>query len=82
MMRKPICRGLRIGVAVIAWGTTVAFVEAGAENEIGHATRQLEERIELQLELMERFGAPVVPCDPTPARSHEEPIESWELVDV
>jgi hypothetical protein len=82
MMRKPIPRWLRAGFAVAAWAATLAVVEAGSENEIGRSTRQVEQRIELQLELMERFGAPTPPMDPTPARSHEESIEPWELVGV
>jgi hypothetical protein len=82
MLRKPIARWLRVGLAAVTWGATVLVVEAGAENEIGQATRQVEERIELQLELMDRFGAPTPPPDPAPARSHEEPIEPWELVGV
>ncbi|HEX3769629.1 MAG TPA: hypothetical protein VHV30_02135 [Polyangiaceae bacterium] len=82
MMRKPIPRWLRIGLAGAVWALTVIGVEAGSENEIGKGTRQLEQRIELQLELMERFGAPTPPVDPTPARSHEESIEPWELVGV
>jgi hypothetical protein len=83
MLRKPIPRWLRVGFAAAAWAVAVSVVEAGSENEIGHDARQLEQRIELQLELMERFGAPAAPSsDPTPARSHEEPIEPWELVGV
>jgi hypothetical protein len=87
MMRKPIAypRGrawLRVSLALVAWAATVFVVEAASENEIGKSTRQREQRIELQLELMERFGAPTPPVDPTPARSHEEAIEPWELVGV
>jgi hypothetical protein len=82
MLRKPIPRWLRVGLAMAAWTVTVFAVEAVSENEIGKSTRQLEQRIELQLELMERFGAPSAPVDPTPARSHEESIEPWELVGV
>jgi hypothetical protein len=82
MMRKPIPRWLRIGFAAATWAVTVSVVEAGSENEIGRNARELEQRIELQLELMDRFGAPTPSSDPTPARSHEEPIEPWELVGV
>jgi hypothetical protein len=82
MLRKPIPRWLRVAVAVASWAVTVSVVEAAAENEIGRDTRRLEERLEQQLELMERFGAPTPPSDPTPARSHEESIEPWELVGV
>jgi hypothetical protein len=82
MMRKPIPRWLRIGFAAATWAVTVSVVAAGSENEIGHNARELEQRIELQLELMDRFGAPTPSSEPTPARSHEEPIEPWELVGV
>jgi hypothetical protein len=96
MIRKPIAttssaiaagrdRGLRhwlrVAVAAASWAATVGIVEAAAQSEIGRTARQLEERIELQLRLMERvrFTAP----DPPPIeRSHEEPIEPWELVGV
>ena len=62
MMRNSIAypRGkawLRVSLALVAWAATVFIVEAASENEIGKSTRQREQRIELQLELMERFGA-------------------------
>jgi hypothetical protein len=82
MFRKPIPRWLRVAVAGASWAVTVSVVEAGSENEIGRGARELEQRIELQLELMDRFGAPTPPSDPTPERSHEESIEPWELVGV
>jgi hypothetical protein len=85
MRRKPIARWLRASVAVATWAATVALVEASAESEIGHSARQLEERIELQLRTMDRGRAiapqPDQPREP-PTRSHEEPIEPWELVGV
>ena len=82
MRRKPIARWLRVGLAAATWAATVAIVEASAEGEIGRTARQLEERIELQLRSMDR-GRPAAPePDPVPQRSHEEPIEPWELVGV
>jgi hypothetical protein len=82
MRRKPIGRWLRAGVAAATWAATVALVEASAESEIGHTARQLEERIELQLRSMDRGRAVAPPPDRAPERSHEEPIEPWELVGV
>jgi hypothetical protein len=68
-------------MAVATWAATVCIVEAAAQAEIGRTARQLEERIELQLRLMERVRAPV-PEPRAPERSHEESIEPWELVGV
>jgi hypothetical protein len=82
MRRKPIARWLRVGIAVATWAATVALVEASAEREIGRTARQLEERIELQLRLMERGHAAAPVPDPPPRRSHDESIEPWELVGV
>jgi hypothetical protein len=81
MRRKPISRWLRVGVAAAAWAATVVAVQCAAERDIGKSPRQLEERIELQLRLMER--GPVAPLPPqAPERSHEDSIEPWELVGV
>jgi hypothetical protein len=82
MRRKPVARWVRVAVAAATWAATVVAVEAAAESDIGRTRRQLEERIELQLRLMDR-GHPAVPSrDPVPERSHEESIEPWELVGV
>lgn len=82
MRRKPVARWVRVAVAAATWAATVVAVEAAAESDIGRTRRQLEERIELQLRLMDR-GHPTVPSrDPSPERSHEESIEPWELVGV
>ena len=82
MRRKPIARWLRVALAAATWAGTVGLVEASAEREIGRTARQLEERIEQQLRSMERGRAAAPPPAPTPQRSHEEPIEPWELVGV
>jgi hypothetical protein len=82
MRRKPVARWVRVAVAAATWAATVVAVEAAAESDIGRTRRLLEERIELQLRLMDR-GHPAVPSrDPAPERSHEESIEPWELVGV
>ncbi len=82
MRRKPIARWVRVGLATATWAVTVALVEASAESEIGRTTRQLEERIELQLRSMDRGHAVAPQPDPPPERSHDESIEPWELVGV
>jgi hypothetical protein len=82
MRRKPVARWLRVALATATWAATVAVVEASAESEIGRTSRQIEERIELQLRSMDR-GRPAVPqADPPPQRPHDESIEPWELVGV
>jgi hypothetical protein len=81
MRRKPILPWLRVAVAAAAWVATVVAVEA-AESEISRPAHQLEQRIELQLQLMERArDVPPLPDSP-PDRSHEESFEPWELVGV
>jgi hypothetical protein len=84
MVRKSSQYWMRIGLAVFAWVAAVGVLEAGAETEIGRTARQLEERIELELRLMEHFHGPETdPGGPrAPERSHEESIEPWELVGV
>jgi hypothetical protein len=82
MRRKLIARWMRVGVAAVTWAATVGLVEASAEHDIGRTGRQLEDRIEQQLRLMERGRASAPPSDPTPERSHDDSIEPWELVGV
>jgi hypothetical protein len=81
MMRKPRAWWLRIAIAAATWAVTVGTVEVSAQSEIGRTAKQLEERIELQLRLMQRIQAPD-PEQRSPERSHEESIEPWELVGV
>jgi hypothetical protein len=78
--RRPIDWWIRVFAAAATWAVTVVTVEAAAENEIGRTARQLEERIELQLRLMEQGPEPQP--ESTPARPHEDTIEPWELVGV
>jgi hypothetical protein len=82
MRRKPIARWLRVVFATATWAAMVAVVEASAESEIGRNSRQLEERIELQLRSMDRGRAAAPQADPPPQRPHDESIEPWELVGV
>jgi hypothetical protein len=86
MRRKRISRTLprwlRVAAATATWAVTVSLVEASAESDIGRTARQLEERIELQLQLMEPGRIPAGQPDPPPERSHDESIEPWELVGV
>jgi hypothetical protein len=72
---------LRVAAATATWAAAVIGVEAAGENEIGRTARQLEEKIELQLQLMEHGPGPVEPQS-TPERPHEDSIEPWELVGV
>ena len=84
MRRKPSPawhRWIRVAAAATTWAAVVVGVEAAAENEIGRTARQLEEKIEQQLRLMERGPEPVEPQS-TPERPHEDSIEPWELVGV
>jgi hypothetical protein len=67
-----------MGVAVASWAVSVAVMQVVVGVEIGGATRRLEERIELRLKSR---GAPA-PDSRQPERTHEEPIEPWELVGV
>src|SRR6185312_4673498 len=81
MVRKSSEHWMRIVIAVSSWIAAVTFLELAAETEIGRTARQLEERIELELRMMERFRGPEIQ-PPAPERSHEESIEPWELVGV
>jgi hypothetical protein len=79
--RRNLRHWLRVGVAAASWAATVGIVEIAAQSEIGRTARQLEERIEMQLRLMERVRVTAPEQLPT-ERSHEESIEPWELVGV
>jgi hypothetical protein len=82
MRRIGIPLWLRVVAAAATWAAAVIGVEAVAENEIGRTARQLEEKIELQLRLMEQGPEPAPERQSTPERPHEESIEPWELVGV
>ncbi len=81
-MMTSIAVWLRVGVAAVTWALVIAAVQGGAQADIGKSTRELEQRIELQLELMERGGVGQPQPESTPQRPHEESIEPWELVGV
>jgi hypothetical protein len=72
----------RIWLAVASWVAAVSVVEASVGSEIGQMARQLEERLELQIQ-----GPPAAPLDPhppaqRPERTRDDSIEPWELVSV
>jgi hypothetical protein len=72
-------RARRICLAVASWVAAVSVVELSVGSEIGQTARQLEERLELQLQ-----GPPAAPLDPQrrPERTRDDSIEPWELVSV
>jgi hypothetical protein len=77
MARNSALVWMRIGVAVASWAAALSVAQAVGGAAIGHATHELEQRIEQQLR-----GAPSPP-EASPQRSHEdESLEPWELVSV
>jgi hypothetical protein len=87
MRRKPAfnasrsaSRFLGVGVAAASWVLSVTVMQAVAGTEIRRGARQLEQRIELQLQL--KGGHAPVRGGERRERTHEESIEPWELVSV
>jgi hypothetical protein len=77
MARNRVALGVRLVLAVAAWGAALGLAQATLGGDLGRAVHELEQRIELRVR-----GAPPAP-EPLPERSHEEdPIEPWELVSV
>jgi hypothetical protein len=77
MARNRVALGIRLVLAVAAWGAAIGVVQVTLGADLGRAVHEFERRIELRVR-----GAPPAP-EPQPERSHEEdPIEPWELVSV
>ncbi len=79
--RSRVARVRRICLAVASWVAAVSVVEVSVGSEIGQTARQLEERLELQIQ------GPPPPPDPQgpdqrPDRTRDDSIEPWELVSV
>jgi hypothetical protein len=79
MGRKSASRKVGAYAAAAAWIGAALLVQSMAIVDIdaGGATRELQERIELQLK--QRHSQPAVQ---SPERTHEDPIDPWELVGV
>ena len=85
MARKPhtsAWRSLRVVVAAASWVLSVTVMQAVAGAEIRRGARQLEQRIELQLQLKGHHDPPVRGGERPERTHHEESIEPWELVSV
>jgi hypothetical protein len=74
-----VCRvGLRRAAALATWMVAAAALQLAVGKEFAETSRQVEERLELQI-----LGSPApVPSTVQPERTREESIEPWELVGV
>jgi hypothetical protein len=78
MGRKSVSQIVRVAVAATLWAGAALIVQTTAGADIEGAAERLEQRLELQLK-ERRVRTP----EPRPLeRTHEDPIEPWELVSV
>jgi hypothetical protein len=68
---------LRTALALVTWMAGAAVVEVAVGDEFSQVSRQVEERLELQI-----LGSPAAPSPAAPERTREDSIEPWELVGV
>jgi hypothetical protein len=66
-----------MALALVTWMAGAAVVEVAVGDEFSQASRQVEERLELQI-----LGSPAAAPPSAPERSREDSIEPWELVGV
>jgi hypothetical protein len=69
---------LRTAASLVTWMVAAAVAQVAVGEELADASRQMEERLEMQI-----LGSPgAAPSPVQPERTREESIEPWELVEV